>query len=170
MRERALRAIAECLHIATMSEESGRITRRFLTPPTRDVHAYLRNRMEGMGMTVHTDAAGNLRGLWTPQGVTGRHLILGSHIDTVPDAGPYDGVLGVTIALELLDLARELAIPLPIEVIAFSEEEGVRFGSQSLSILAIVEVQADFTGIRQNRLLVQPQAPSSALQLDLRIS
>ena len=62
----ARRAIAECRRIAAMSEEPDRITRRFLTPPVREVHALLRGRMEAMGMTVRADAAGNLRGLWQP--------------------------------------------------------------------------------------------------------
>ncbi len=53
---------------------------------------------------------------------------VGSHIDTVPDAGAFDGVLGVVLALELVEMARASALPLAIEVIAFSEEEGVRFG------------------------------------------
>ncbi len=66
MRDRAQRAIAECKLIAAMSEEPGRITRRFLTPPMHDVHAHLRARMEALGMTVEVDAAGNLRGLWQP--------------------------------------------------------------------------------------------------------
>ena len=125
MKEPALRAIAECRHIATMTEEPGRITRLFLTSPTHEVHAHLRGRMEALGMTVHVDAAGNLRGR---SSTTGPRLLLGSHIDTVPDAGAFDGVLGVTLALECADLAREMALPLAIDVIAFSEEEGVRFG------------------------------------------
>lgn len=128
MKDRAQRAIATCRHIAQMSEEPGRTTRRFLTSPVRDVHALLRSRMESLGMTVEIDAAGNLRGLWTPPGAQGRRLILGSHIDSVPNAGAFDGVLGVALAIELVDLARELKLTLPIEVIAFSEEEGVRFG------------------------------------------
>lgn len=125
MRKRALRTIAECRHIATMTEEPGRITRRFLTPPTREVHAHLGARMEALGMTVSVDAAGNLRG---GSNLTGKRLILGSHIDTIPDAGAFDGVLGVTLALECVDMARAMALPLAIDVIAFSEEEGVRFG------------------------------------------
>jgi allantoate deiminase len=128
VKDRAQRAIATCRHIAQMSEEPGRTTRRFLTSPVRDVHALLRSRMESLGMTVEIDAAGNLRGLWTPPGAQGRRLILGSHIDSVPNAGAFDGVLGVALAIELVDLARELKLTLPIEVIAFSEEEGVRFG------------------------------------------
>src|SRR5579863_385101 len=128
MKDRAQRAIATCRRIAEMSEEPGRTTRRFLTSPVRDVHALLRGRMESLGMTVRTDAAGNLRGRWTPPGAKVRRLILGSHIDSVPNAGAFDGVLGVALALELVDLAQELKLTLPIEVIAFSEEEGVRFG------------------------------------------
>ena len=79
-------------------------------------------------MSVHVDAAGNLRGLWTPIGASGKRLLLGSHIDTVPDAGAFDGVLGVVLALELVESAARLHLPLALEVIAFSEEEGVRFG------------------------------------------
>jgi allantoate deiminase len=84
--------------------------------------------MEALGMDVRTDAVGNLRGMWRPARLGGPRLIIGSHIDTVPDAGAFDGVLGVTLALEWVQLAQEAALPIAIEVIAFSEEEGVRFG------------------------------------------
>jgi allantoate deiminase len=63
--------------------------------------------------------------------------LLGSHIDTVPNAGAFDGVLGVALALELVALAQELEIPLAIEVIAFSEEEGVRYGVPFLGSRAV---------------------------------
>jgi allantoate deiminase len=128
MTERAARAIAECRQIASMTQEPGRITRLFLTPPVQEVHAHLRSRMESLGMTVRVDAAGNLRGLWQPSGANSKRLVMGSHIDTVPDAGAFDGVLGVVLALEWVAIAKELQLPLAIEVIAFSEEEGVRFG------------------------------------------
>ncbi len=119
-----------------MTEEPGRITRRFLTPPTHTVHAHLRARMESLGMTVQVDPAGNLRG---NSSATGRRLLLGSHIDTVPDAGAFDGVLGVTMALECADLASEMSLPLAIDVIAFSEEEGVRFGVPFIGGRAIAD-------------------------------
>src|SRR5579871_6869255 len=64
--DRARRVIEECRLIATMTEEPGRITRRFLTPPMREVHQHLRSRMESLGMTVTVDAVGNVRGLWQP--------------------------------------------------------------------------------------------------------
>jgi allantoate deiminase len=119
------------------SDEPGRITRRFLTPPMRQVHAHLRARMEALGMVPHVDAAGNLRGLWQPAGAGNRRLLLGSHIDTVPNAGAFDGVLGVTLALEWVGIAQELRLPLAIEVIAFSEEEGVRYGAPFLGSRAV---------------------------------
>jgi allantoate deiminase len=125
---RAAHAMAECRMLATMSEEAGRTTRRFLTPPVAQVHHHLRDRMIVLGMEVWTDAAGNLRGLWKPVEGGGARLVLGSHIDTVPDAGAFDGVLGVVLALEWVRLAQEMSFARPIEVIAFSEEEGVRFG------------------------------------------
>jgi allantoate deiminase len=137
MRARAQRAIAECRQIAFMTEEPGHITRRFLTAPMHPVHAHLRARMEALGMTVQVDAAGNLRGLWQPGGATGKRLLLGSHLDTVPQGGAFDGVLGVTLALEWVGLAQDFQLPLPIEVIAFSEEEGVRFGVPFLGSRAV---------------------------------
>jgi len=121
MRERSLRAISECAKIAGMSEEPGRTTRRFLTPPVHDVHALLRARMEALEMDVRVDAAGNLRGLWMPANAGSRRLLLGSHIDTVPNAGAYDGVLGVAIGLEWVELAQQAGLPLAMELIAFSE-------------------------------------------------
>lgn len=137
MRERARRAIAECRLLATMTEEPGRITRQFLTAPMHEVHARLRSRMEAMGMVVSLDAAGNLRGLWRPEDAGSKRMLIGSHIDTVPDAGAFDGVLGVTLALEWVGIAQELGLRLPIEVIAFSEEEGVRYGLPYLGSRAV---------------------------------
>ena len=127
LRDHAVRAIAECARIAAMTEEPGRLTRRYLTPPVRDVHALLRDRMETLGMTVQVDAVGNLRGLWQPSNARRERLALGSHIDTVPNAGADDGVLGVVLGLTLVQIAKEHELPLAIELIAFSEEEGVRF-------------------------------------------
>lgn len=142
MKERARRAIEECRLIATMTEEHGiegpaRLTRRFLTPPMHDVHRHLRARMERLGMKVELDAAGNLRGVWEPESASARRIVLGSHVDTVPDAGAFDGVLGVVLALEWVEIAQELRLPLAIEVIAFSEEEGVRFGAPFLGSRAM---------------------------------
>jgi allantoate deiminase len=128
MSERARHVIRESLHIASMTEEEGRITRRFLTPPMHRVHEYLGARMKELGIRVSVDAAGNLRGLWESRETPRNRLIIGSHLDSVPNAGAYDGILGVVIALEWVRIAEEIGFDRPIEVIGFSEEEGVRFG------------------------------------------
>jgi allantoate deiminase len=134
---RAAAAIAECQRIAAMSEEPGRTTRRFLTPPVAEVHAHLRKRMEALGMAVTVDAVGNLRGVWRPDSNCSKRLVIGSHIDTVPDAGAFDGVLGVVLALELVEVAQANSLLYEIEVVAFSEEEGVRFGVPFLGSRAV---------------------------------
>ncbi|HEX4319460.1 MAG TPA: allantoate amidohydrolase [Acidobacteriaceae bacterium] len=140
LRARAAEAIAECRLIAAMTEQPGQITRRFLTPPVAEVHAHLKARMAALGMSVSVDAVGNLRGLWQPTASDGKRLILGSHIDTVPDAGAFDGVLGVVLALEWVRIAQELDLQRPIEVIAFSEEEGVRYGVPFLGSMAVAGI------------------------------
>ncbi len=143
---RARRVLAECRALTQMTEEPGRITRRFLTPPVHDVHAHLSARMQALGMTVRVDAIGNLRGLWQPSGPQAKRLLIGSHIDTVPHAGAFDGVLGVVLALELVDIALvEIALlqnekardRLALEVVAFSEEEGVRYATPFLGSRAL---------------------------------
>jgi allantoate deiminase len=142
--ERGIRAaadvIAECRLLATMSEEPGRTTRRFLTQPVMDVHTHLRQRMEELGMSVSMDAIGNLHGLWQPENAKPKRLLLGSHIDTVPNAGAFDGVLGVILALEWVRIAQELQIPRAIEIIAFSEEEGVRYAVPFLGSRAVAGI------------------------------
>jgi allantoate deiminase len=92
--------------------------------------------MQGMGMGVEVDAIGNLRGVYPGSG--NRRLMIGSHIDTVPNAGAFDGVLGVMIGLALVEGLAGCRLPFEIEVIAFSEEEGVRFRKPFLGSLALV--------------------------------
>jgi allantoate deiminase len=65
-------------------------------------------------------------------------LIIGSHLDTVPGAGAYDGILGVVIAVALLEGLRGRRLPFAIEVVGFSEEEGVRFGTPFIGSRALV--------------------------------
>ena len=123
MSERANKAIQYCRDIAKLSEEPGRTTRTFLSPPMHDVHRLIGAWMRQAGMDVAVDAAGNLRGVRA--GSAPRRVVIGSHLDTVPNAGAFDGILGVVLGMILAEEAE----PGPtIEVIGFSEEEGVRFG------------------------------------------
>ena len=125
MIELANKAIACCRELAEFTEEPGRITRTFLSPPMRDVHRVLSDWMKRLGMRVWVDDAGNLRGL---HGRAPKRLVIGSHLDTVPDAGAFDGILGVVLGIALVEALGDHCPGLFIEVIGFSEEEGVRFG------------------------------------------
>ena len=79
-------------------------------------------------MAVRLDDAGNLRGLYPGSSPNSTRLFIGSHLDTVSHAGAFDGVLGVVLAVALVDLLEHQPLPFAIEVVGFSEEEGVRFG------------------------------------------
>ena len=116
-----------CDRIAAHTDVPGTITRTFLSPATAAVHTLLRAEMEALGMTVRTDSAGNVRGIYPAEAPDAPTLLTGSHIDTVPDAGRYDGILGVALPIALVRALDGKRLPYAIEIIAFSEEEGVRF-------------------------------------------
>ena len=94
--------------------------------------------MRPLGIHTRVDAAGNFRGVY--EGITANvpRLLIGSHLDTVPNAGAYDGILGVVLAVALLEELRGRKLPFGIEVIGFSEEEGVRFGTPFIGSRALV--------------------------------
>jgi allantoate deiminase len=125
----AAAVLRRCDELAAFSEEEGRLTRRFGTSALRQAGEAVRRWMEAAGMTVRRDAIGNLIGRLGGSGR--RTLLIGSHLDTVRDAGRYDGILGVLVAIACLERLRDQARSLPyaVEVLAFADEEGVRFGT-----------------------------------------
>src|SRR5271165_4058130 len=130
--------IARCRRLAAFSEDPGSLRRTFLSPPMRDVHWEIAVWLEPLGAKVRIDAAGNLRGFWPGDGEGKPRLLLGSHLDTVPNAGPYDGALGVVLAVALLKAMIGRSLPYAIEIVGFSEEEGVRFGTPFIGSRALV--------------------------------
>ena len=128
MDRRAQEVIGLCRKLAEFTEEPGHTTRTFLSPPMRDVHREIGGRMEQLGMSVSVDAAGNLRGFYPARTPGAPRVILGSHLDTVPHAGAFDGILGVVMGIAIVDALAPLRMSFGIEVVGFSEEEGVRFG------------------------------------------
>jgi allantoate deiminase len=136
--DRAARIITRCREIATCTEVPGEITRFFLTPPMHEVHELLRDWMETVGMTVSVDAIGNLRGFWPALNPGSPRLLIGSHLDTVPNAGAFDGILGVVLGVAIVEELKGQLLPFAIEVIGFSEEEGVRFSKPFLGSLALI--------------------------------
>jgi len=119
--------ISRCLLLAEASEEPGFTTRTFLSQPMHAVHEQVGGWMEQAGMSVFTDQAGNLRGFYPAARSSAPRLFIGSHLDTVPRAGAFDGILGVVLGVALIENLGGRRLPFGIEVIGFSEEEGVRF-------------------------------------------
>ena len=135
---RAQQVMARCLKLASFSEDSDGLRRTFLSPPMRDCHREITRWMESLGATVRVDAAGNLRGFYPGAQPHAPRLLIGSHLDTVPNAGAYDGILGVVLAVALLEELQGRRLPFGIEVVGFSEEEGIRFGSPFIGSRALV--------------------------------
>src|SRR6266566_5537139 len=123
-----------CDILGGYSEEPGILTRRYGTPAMRQVNERVAAWMQDAGMIVRQDNAGNLVGRYEASSVGARTLLLGSHLDTVRDAGKYDGPLGVLTALACVQRLydRQERLPFAIELFAFADEEGLRFHSSYL--------------------------------------
>jgi allantoate deiminase len=135
---RAEEVIARCQKLASFSEDAGSTRRTFLSPPMHDCHREITKWLIAAGATVTVDPAGNLRAFYAGAQSSAPRLLLGSHLDTVPNAGAYDGVLGVVIAVALVESLENRRLPFAIEVLGFSEEEGVRFGLPFIGSRALV--------------------------------
>jgi allantoate deiminase len=124
----AERVLARCDKIAACSETPGAITRRYGTPALAAAMNLVAEWMRDAGLAVRRDGIGNLIGrLPAANGSPSAPvLVLGSHVDSVPNGGRYDGPLGVLLALEVV-AALQLPPPFAIEVVAFADEEGARF-------------------------------------------
>lgn len=130
--------LSRCRTLASFSEDAGSLRRTYLSPPMRQVHREIAGWLAALGMTTRIDAVGNLRAVYAGTDQSAPCLLIGSHLDTVPNAGFYDGMLGVVLAIALLEALENRKLPYPIEVVGFSEEEGVRFGIPFIGSRALV--------------------------------
>ena len=135
----AAEAMARCDALAQCSEETGAITRPYASESLRRAQALVADWMRAAGMAVARDNIGNVRGRYEGLVADAPVLLLGSHIDSVRNAGRYDGPLGVVIALAAVKRLRDEGrrMPFAIEVIAFADEEGLRFRSTYLGSRAL---------------------------------
>ncbi len=126
----AAATLRRCDELAAFSEEEGRLTRRFATPALWQAGETVREWMEAAGLRTRRDGLGNVIGRLAGGGEP-RTLLIGSHLDTVRDAGRYDGSLGVLVAIACVERLRDQgrALPYDVEVLAFADEEGVRYGT-----------------------------------------
>lgn len=165
----ARRVMARCDELARVTATPGEIERVYLSPEHARVNRLAAEWMREIGMSSRQDAAGNQVGRLGPDrspSLSRRRdpstgsaadppeapaLILGSHLDTVPDAGRYDGIVGVLMALEVVRLLRapvddggwRSPLPFALEVYAFSDEEGTRFGKALLGSSAVAGTWRD---------------------------
>lgn len=126
--------------LAQLSEQADGLTCSYLTPAHRQTAQKLAQWMREAGLQTQIDAVGNVRGRFTCGKPAAKTLLTGSHYDTVRNAGWYDGRLGILLPLAVLAACRDRQIQLPfdVELIAFAEEEGVRFQSTFLGSRALV--------------------------------
>ncbi|MDO6431901.1 M20 family metallo-hydrolase [Flavitalea sp. BT771] len=126
---RAEKILSRINELASVSEAAKGITRRYGTAAAVEAGEKVRGWMRAAGLRVRVDAIGNIRGIWKSENAGADRLVIASHIDTVIDAGRWDGPLGVVMGLDLLEniISSGRKLPFDVELIAFCDEEGVRF-------------------------------------------
>ncbi|MCW6512485.1 allantoate amidohydrolase [Lichenifustis flavocetrariae] len=123
------RVMARIDALADFSSEPVALTRLYLTPEHKAAASAVAAWMTEAGILASVDAVGNVVGRVQATRPGAKTLILGSHIDTIRNAGRYDGNLGVVVAIEAMSalMRRGEKLPFAVEIIAFGDEEGVRF-------------------------------------------
>lgn len=118
-----------CDELGAITDEPGRLTRTFASPAMRRANKLVGSWMRDASLQVREDAAFNLLGHWNSTQRGAKTFLLGSHLDTVRNAGKYDGPLGVLTAIAAVQSLRERGVNLPfnLEIVGFSDEEGVRY-------------------------------------------
>jgi allantoate deiminase len=120
--------------LARITDEPRRLTRAFCSPAMRRANDLVAEWMRQAGMRVREDAIGNAIGRYPARQANAKTLLIGSHLDTVADAGKFDGALGVILGIACVEhLHRSrLRLPFAVEVIGFADEEGLRFQTACL--------------------------------------
>jgi allantoate deiminase len=157
------RILQRCEALARHSELPGGLTRVFLSPESRAATDQVLGWMREAGMQAKLDAIGNAAGRYEGEKSGLPCLMLGSHLDTVRDAGKYDGMLGVISAIECVGFlnSKKKRLPFAIEVVGFGDEEGVRFGTTLLGSRAVA-------GIFDEKVLEMKDAKGTAMSAALR--
>jgi len=146
-----------CDALGSITDEPGKITRTFASPAMCRANKLVGTWMREAGLQVREDAAFNLLGRWNSPQRGAKTFLLGSHLDTVRDAGKYDGPLGVLTAIAAVQSLRERGVKLPfnLEVVGFSDEEGVRYQTTYLGSRALAGTltAVDFARIKEKQIV-----------------
>ena len=172
---RAERIMQRIHELAVISEEADGVTRTFGTPAFLQGRALVQGWCEAAGLRTRLDGIGNLRARLVSSTPLAKTFVLASHIDTVVNAGKFDGPLGVLMGLDLLEqlLAKQAPLPFHVELIAFSDEEGVRFHTTYLGSTVVAGsfdhgwlTREDAGGISLARALETMEADTARLADD----
>ncbi len=130
MQQAAARVLARADELAAISETPDALTRVYLSPQHLAANQRAALWMTQSGMTVWQDSVGNICGRYEGEQEGAPAILLGSHLDTVRNAGRYDGMLGVLAAIEVVHRLHQQGRRLKkaIEIVGFCDEEGTRFG------------------------------------------
>lgn len=134
-----------CDELAKFSQSKGQINRQYLTREHAKANEQVAKWMQQAGMKSWIDEAGNVWGRYESNDQSAKSFIMGSHLDSVPDAGKYDGILGVIAPISLIRYFHQHGITFPyhIDVVGFCDEEGSRFGTTLLGSRAITGTWQD---------------------------
>ena len=127
-----------CDELGRVSEDKGCLTRTFASPAMQRANKLVGSWMRAAGMTVREDAAFNLIGRLPSAKRGAKTVIIGSHLDTVRNAGKYDGPLGVLLGIAVAEKLRGQKLPFHLEVVGFSDEEGVKYQTTYLGSRAML--------------------------------
>ncbi|MEM5497448.1 allantoate amidohydrolase [Paraglaciecola mesophila] len=135
----AIQTYERCDVLAHISQDPDCIDRQYLTPEHLQANRQVALWMEQAGMETWQDAAANQWGRYPSNHPDAKTLVIGSHLDTVPNSGKYDGILGVLAPLSLIHYLHDHHIELPfhLELVGFGDEEGTRFGATLLGSCAV---------------------------------
>lgn len=149
----AAEVLARCSELDRHSSQPTVLERVHLSPEHAGANATVARWMERAGLRTWTDAAGNICGRREGREPGLPALLLGSHLDTVPDAGSFDGMLGVVMAVAVAERLGDRVgeLPFALEVIGFSDEEGTRFGTALLGSCAVAGTWDDAWWDRRDR-------------------
>lgn len=131
--------LARCDALAALTEDAGCLTRTYLTLRHAEANALVAEWMTAAGMAVRVDPLGNLIGRYEGARPAAPAVVIGSHLDTVRDAGRYDGMLGVVTGIAVVEALHRAGrrLPVAVEVVGFGDEEGVRFGATLIGSRAL---------------------------------
>ena len=150
----AERVMARADALAAISETPDALTRVYLSAQHLQANQLVGQWMSQAGMTVWQDSVGNICGRYEGAQEGAQAVLLGSHLDTVRNAGRYDGMLGVLTAIEVVDSLHQKGLHLAqaIEIVGFCDEEGTRFG---ITLLGSRLEKTDASGISVAQAMVQ---------------